>query len=55
MRDGRASLMCETSAELLAHAQVLVIAHTDTDVREALAAVRPGQIVIDIDRDCWRP
>ena len=46
-----ASLMCERPEELLAHAEVLVIAHTDAQAREALAAVRPDQLVIDLGRD----
>jgi len=43
--------MCETPEELIAHAEVLVLAHTDAQAREALAAARPDQLVIDLGRD----
>jgi GDP-mannose 6-dehydrogenase len=45
-----ASLMCETTDVLLAHAEVLVVAHTDEQARGALAAARPDQLVIDLGR-----
>jgi GDP-mannose 6-dehydrogenase len=45
-----ASLMCETPADLLAHAEVLVVAHADEQARQALAGARPDQIVIDLSR-----
>ena len=45
-----ASLMCETRDALLAHAEVLVVAHSDEQARQALAAARPDQLVIDLSR-----
>ena len=45
-----ASLMCETPAALLAHAEVLVVANRDEQARQALAAARPEQLVIDLSR-----
>jgi GDP-mannose 6-dehydrogenase len=45
-----ASLMCESPAELLAHAEVLVVANADEQARQALAGARPDQIVIDLGR-----
>lgn len=45
-----ASLMCETTGVLLAHAEVLVVAHADDQARGALAAARPDQLVIDLGR-----
>jgi GDP-mannose 6-dehydrogenase len=45
-----ASLMCETPDALLAHAEVLVVANADEQARQALAAARPGQLVIDLSR-----
>lgn len=45
-----ASLMCETTDVLLAHAEVLVVAHADEQARGALAAARPEQLVIDLGR-----
>ena len=45
-----ASLMCETTDVLLAHAEVLVVAHADEQARGALAAARPDQLVIDLGR-----
>ena len=49
-----ASLMCETTEALLAHAEVLVVANADEQAREALAAVRPEQVVIDLSRGTTR-
>jgi GDP-mannose 6-dehydrogenase len=45
-----ASLMCETPEALLAHAEVLVIAHADDQARQALAFARSDQLVIDLGR-----
>ena len=45
-----ASLMCETTDALLAHAEVLVVANADGQARQALAAARPDQLVIDLGR-----
>ena len=45
-----ASLMCETPDALLAHAEVLVVANSDEEARQALAAVRPDHLVIDLSR-----
>ena len=45
-----ASLMCETADALLAHAEVLVVANSDEQARQALAAARPDQLVIDLSR-----
>ena len=45
-----ASLMCETADALLAHAEVLVVANSDEQARQALAGARPEQLVIDLSR-----
>jgi GDP-mannose 6-dehydrogenase len=45
-----ASLMCDTPTELLAHAEVLVVANLDEHTREALAAARPDQLVVHLGR-----
>jgi len=45
-----ASLMCETADALLAHAEVLVVANSDEQARQALAAARADQLVIDLGR-----
>jgi len=45
-----ASLMCETPEDLLAHAEVLVVANADDQARQVLAATRPDQVVIDLAR-----
>jgi GDP-mannose 6-dehydrogenase len=45
-----ASLMCETTDALLAHAEVLVVANADEQARQALAAARPEQLVINLGR-----
>jgi GDP-mannose 6-dehydrogenase len=45
-----ASLMCETPDELLAHAEVLVVANSDEQARQALAAARPDHLTIDLSR-----
>jgi GDP-mannose 6-dehydrogenase len=45
-----ASLMCETTDALLAHAEVLVVANRDEQARQALTAARPDQLVIDLSR-----
>jgi GDP-mannose 6-dehydrogenase len=49
-----ASLMCETAEALLAHAEVLVVANADEQARQALAAARPDQLVIDLSRGSVR-
>ena len=45
-----ASLMCETTDALLAHAEVLVVANHDEQARQVLTAARPDQLVIDLSR-----
>jgi GDP-mannose 6-dehydrogenase len=45
-----ASLMCETPDAVLAHAEVLIVANNDEQARQALAAARPEQLVIDLSR-----
>jgi len=45
-----ASLMCDTPAEIVAHAEVLVVANADEQARQALAAAGPDHIVIDLGR-----
>jgi GDP-mannose 6-dehydrogenase len=45
-----ASLMCGTPAELLAHAEVIVVANADEQARQALKDARPEHIVIDLSR-----
>jgi GDP-mannose 6-dehydrogenase len=45
-----ASLMCDTSEDLLTHAEVLVVGNTDQQARQALATARPDQLVIDLSR-----
>jgi GDP-mannose 6-dehydrogenase len=49
-----ASLMCETTETLLGHAEVLVVANADEQARQALAAARPDQLVIDLSRGSVR-
>jgi GDP-mannose 6-dehydrogenase len=49
-----ASLMCETTEALLDHAEVLVVANADEQARQALAAARPDQLVIDLSRGSVR-
>ena len=49
-----ASLMCGTPEDLLAHAEVLVVANTDDQAQEVLAGVRPDQLVIDLGRGGMR-
>ena len=49
-----ASLMCETSDALLAHAEVLVVGNGDERRPQALAAARPDQVVIDLTRSVGR-
>jgi len=46
-----ASLMCDTPQDLLAHAEVLVIANADAEARAVLVSARPDQLVIDLGRD----
>jgi GDP-mannose 6-dehydrogenase len=45
-----ASLMCGTPEELLAHAEVFVVANVDEEARQTLAAARPDQVVVDLSR-----
>jgi GDP-mannose 6-dehydrogenase len=45
-----ASLMCETPDALLAHAEVLVVANSDEQARQAIAAARPDHLVIHLSR-----
>jgi len=42
--------MCETTDALLAHAEVLVVANSDEQARQAIAAARPDHLVIDLSR-----
>jgi GDP-mannose 6-dehydrogenase len=49
-----ASLMCDDVGALLDHAEVLVIGNDDAVVRQALAATRPDQIVLDLTRGATR-
>jgi GDP-mannose 6-dehydrogenase len=44
------SLLCESMDDLIEHAQVLVIGSNGADGARALAAVKPGQVVIDLTR-----
>lgn len=44
------SLLCESLDTLLAHAEVLVVAHPDEDTRRALSLARPDQVVVDLGR-----
>jgi GDP-mannose 6-dehydrogenase len=46
-----ASLMCDTSEDLLTHAEVLVVANVDEQARQVLAAAGPNQLVIDLGRN----
>jgi GDP-mannose 6-dehydrogenase len=50
-----ASLMCDGVPALLDHAEVLLIGNAGGEAREALAAVGPGCIVIDLTRGGLRP
>ena len=45
-----AQLMCEDVAELLAHAEVLVLGNAGPAAAQALAVVRPHQVVVDLTR-----
>ena len=49
------SLMCDDVESLLAHAEVLVIGNADEQAAHALAAVRPGCVVIDLTQGAARP
>jgi GDP-mannose 6-dehydrogenase len=49
-----ASLLCDSREELLAHAEVLVLANPDEQAQEDLAAVRSEQLVIDLSRSGGR-
>ena len=50
-----ASLMCESLDAVLEHAEVLVIGSASDDARRALAAARPGQVVVDLARSAVTP
>jgi GDP-mannose 6-dehydrogenase len=45
-----ASLMCGSVEDLLTHAEVLVVGNPDERARQALAAARPDQVVVDLTR-----
>jgi GDP-mannose 6-dehydrogenase len=45
-----ASLMCDSAAALLAHAEVVVLGNNGDDARSVVAALRPGQTVVDLTR-----
>ena len=45
-----ASVLCEDVEELVSHADVLIIGHAGPDAVQALAAVSPDTIVIDLTR-----
>jgi GDP-mannose 6-dehydrogenase len=44
------SLMCESPAALLAHAEVVVIGNDGDDAQKVLAGLRPGQAIVDLTR-----
>ncbi|MBI1735598.1 MAG: nucleotide sugar dehydrogenase, partial [Candidatus Rokubacteria bacterium] len=44
------SLMCESPAALLAHADVIVVGNDGEEARKVLAGLRPGQAVVDLTR-----
>jgi hypothetical protein len=48
--DKVAGLMCDTCEDLITHAEVLVVAKTDEQARQAPAAVRSKQLVIGLSR-----
>jgi GDP-mannose 6-dehydrogenase len=50
-----ASLMCGTVQAVLDHAEVLVIGSVSDEAGNALAAARPGQVVIDLTRGAITP
>jgi GDP-mannose 6-dehydrogenase len=50
-----ASLMCDSVASLLAHADVLILGNTGDQAREVLAAAGPQQVVIDLTRGGIQP
>jgi len=50
-----ASLMCDTVEALLAHADVLVIGNPSEEASQALAAVRPRHVVVDLTRGMASP
>jgi GDP-mannose 6-dehydrogenase len=45
-----AALMCETTAELLAHAELIVVGNGAPEFADALKATRPDQVVLDLVR-----
>ncbi len=49
------SLMCDDIESLLAHAEVLVIGNADEQAARALAAARPGCVLIDLTQGAARP
>ena len=50
-----ASLMCGSVDEVVEHADVLVIGSVSDEAGRALAAVRPGQAVVDLTRSAATP
>jgi GDP-mannose 6-dehydrogenase len=49
-----AALMCDDTAALLQHAEVLVVGNSGEDAARALAAARPDHVVIDLTRGAVR-
>lgn len=45
-----ASILCDTTEELLSHAEVIVIGNTGSDAARVIGAVPPGVLVIDLTR-----
>jgi len=50
-----ASLMCESVDEVVKHGDALVIGSVSDEAKRALAAVRPGQAVVDLTRNAAAP
>jgi GDP-mannose 6-dehydrogenase len=50
-----ASLMCESAADLLAHAEVVVLGNAGEDAAAVLAGVEPRHLVLDLTRGAVRP
>jgi GDP-mannose 6-dehydrogenase len=48
-------LMCPTAAEVMEHAEVLVVGNRSDEFRQAMAALRPGQRVLDLVRIVPQP
>lgn len=50
-----ASILCDTTEELLAHAEVIVIGNNGSDAARVMDAVPPGVLVIDLTRSLQVP